>query len=805
MKVVVCQRELNRRGWRALPSRIFTLFAVLVGIAAPAAAQDIVLYPSDMTNIQGHYWTRPASSSGAGGQKIASADWGWASTDRAVPAPNDYAEGTFQAQAGVDYRIWVRVRASSDSKWNDSLWLQFNDSLDSSGNAAYRIGTAAGFLVNLEGCNGCGVSGWGWSGGAWWLDQGRVRFPSAGSKTIRVQLREDGVEFDQIVLSPSTYASNAPGSNRNDATILTRSNGSSGSSGGSGGGAQASARALPGRVEAEDFDAGGNGTGYWDSDSGNNGGAFRSTDVDIEPSSEGGHNVGWTTPGEWLNYKVSVATAGTYTLDLRVAAPWGASMHVEFNGSNKTGAITLPSTAGWQSWTSVRKTVTLAAGTQTMRVVFDTGNANLNYIDVSSGGSSGGGGGSTPAPSPSGPYGGTRHAIPGTVQSEDFDEGGPGVGYQDATSGNSGGAYRNTNVDIEATSNGGHAVGWITAGEWLNYSVNVTSGGTYTLTARIASAGNGGTFHVEFNGQDKTGAMRVPNTGSWTTYQDLAVTVQLDAGAQNMRVAFDTNGATGGVGNISFVRLEQGAAPAPSPAPSPTPPPSGGSGGGRLRVMTWNIAFGHAGVWEQAQEIANASVDVALLQEAQTWDEDMPTTYPARLRQITGQQWYAKWAGGPSCSGGCQGTLILSRLPIVDSSTAVFSGTPVGRAVVDVGGVRVNLFNVHLEYYDTGKRSSQLQQLMDWTRQFGGPRLVGGDFNSWWDEWWIHHMETEYSDSWQDYTGSEDGGFTLNGAVRFDYLFRSYDANWRLTPVGAEVRWTSLSDHSPLIVDYNVR
>jgi endonuclease/exonuclease/phosphatase family metal-dependent hydrolase len=799
MKVVVCQRELNRREWRALPSRVFTSIALLLGLTASAAAQDIVLYPSNMTTIQGHYWTRPSSSSGAGGQKLSSADYGWASTANPVASPNDYVEATFQAQAGVDYRIWVRLRATGDSKWNDSLWVQFNDSTDSSGTAKYRIGTGSGFLVNLETCNGCGVSGWGWSGGAWWADQGRVRFPSAGTKTVRVQLREDGVEFDQIVLSPSTYLSDAPGAPRNDATILSQSSGSTGSTGSTDNSTQAgTARALPGRVEAEDFDSGRNGTAYSDEDGGNNGGAYRSTDVDIEASDEGGHNVGWTNAGEWLNYTVNVAAAGTYTIDLRVAAPSGGSMRVEFNGADKTGAISLPSTGGWQSWTTVKKTVTLAAGTQTMRVVFGSGGVNLNYINVASGGSSGGG--STPAPSASGPYGGSARAIPGTIQSEDFDEGGQGVGYRDNSAGNSGGAYRNTDVDIEATSNGGHAVGWIGAGEWLNYGVTVGSGGTYTLTARVASAGSGGTFHVEFNGQNKTGSMQVPNTGGWSSYQDLSVTVQLDGGAQNMRVVFDSNGSTGAVGNISFIRVEAGAAPAPAP-----PPPSSGSGGGRLRVLTWNIHFGHGDFWGQAQEIASANVDVAVLQEAQTWDEHMPTTYAERLRQITGQRWYSLWAPGNDCGGGCQGTLILSRLPIVDSSVAVFDGTPVGRAVVDVGGVRVNVFNVHLEYYDTSRRSSQLHQMMDWTRQFGGPRLVGGDFNSWWGEYWIRQMETEYSDTWQDVTGSDENGYTLNGSVRFDYLFRAYEGNWRLSPVSANVRWTSLSDHAPLVAEYTVR
>ena len=239
--------------------------------------------------------------------------------------------------------------------------------------------------------------------------------------------------------------------------------------------------------------------------------------------------------------------------------------------------------------------------------------------------------------------------------------------------------------------------------------------------------------------------------------------------------------------------------------PSPAPP-SGGSGG-RLRVATWNIHFGHGDTWGQAHAIANSGADVVLLQEAQTWDEYMPSTYPERLRQLTGQTWYSVWSGtaDPNCQNGCQGTLIVSRYPIIDSQSAVFSGSGASSAAIDVGGVKVNLFNIHLEYYDTGKRSSQLVQLMEWTRRFGGPRIVGGDFNSWWGEWWIGQMETEYTDTWQDVTGSDENGYTLNGTVRFDYLFRSRDDAWRLTPTSSWVQWTGLSDHAALIAEYTVR
>src|SRR5207237_10706793 len=81
-------------------------------------------------------------------------------------------------------------------------------------------------------------------------------------------------------------------------------------------------------------------------------------------------------------------------------------------------------------------------------------------------------------------YGGMPAAVPGQIEAENFDNGGQGVAYSDTTAGNYGGQYRNTDVDIETTTDtgGGYDVGWIAAGEWLNYTVNVASAGTYTLS-----------------------------------------------------------------------------------------------------------------------------------------------------------------------------------------------------------------------------------------------------------------------------------------------------------------------------------
>jgi hypothetical protein len=167
-----------------------------------------------------------------------------------------------------------------------------------------------------------------------------------------------------------------------------------------------------------------------------------------------------------------------------------------------------------------------------------------------------------PPPPPSGggstPYLGSPVALPGTVQFENYDGGGTGVGYHDTTSGNSGGGYRNNYVDIQATtdSGGGYNVAWVKASEWLKYSVTVSAAGTYTLDVRVSSSGAGGTFHVEVDGVNATGSMSVPNTGGWQVWTTISKSgVALSAGPHLFRVVMDSNGPGGSVGNFNWFKV----------------------------------------------------------------------------------------------------------------------------------------------------------------------------------------------------------------------------------------------------------
>jgi hypothetical protein len=140
----------------------------------------------------------------------------------ALANPADYIDASFNAPAGTPYTLWIRLRATGNTKFSESVWVQYSDARVG-GTAAYSVGTTSALLVNLEDCSGCGVSGWGWQNRAYWLSQpATVTFAASGTHVIRIQVRVDGAQIDQVVVSPSRYLSTAPGPVKNDTTIVPK-------------------------------------------------------------------------------------------------------------------------------------------------------------------------------------------------------------------------------------------------------------------------------------------------------------------------------------------------------------------------------------------------------------------------------------------------------------------------------------------------------------------------------------------------------------------------------------------------------
>ena len=163
--------------------------------------------------------------------------------------------------------------------------------------------------------------------------------------------------------------------------------------------------------------------------------------------------------------------------------------------------------------------------------------------------------------SPTRPYLGKVHAIPGTIELEDFDEGEEGVAYHDLDPENQEKKeppYRKTGVDLEwrEAASGKFNVGWTRPGEWLIYTVDVKTAGTYRIDMHVACKGPGGTLHLEFNGVDRTGPISVPDTGGWEHLKPFSHEgVKLVAGRQVMKVLMATGGKSGSIGDIDYFKF----------------------------------------------------------------------------------------------------------------------------------------------------------------------------------------------------------------------------------------------------------
>ena len=333
------------------------------------------------------------------------------------------------------------------------------------------------------------------------------------------------------------------------------------------------AAGVPGTVFAENYDTGGQGVAYNVTSVNGTANGYRSDGVDLEATTDTGgpaNDLGWTAAGQWFKYTVNVATAGTYTVGLRLAAPTAVTdgLHIANSaGTNLSGNVNVPATGGWQTWVTAVATVTLPAGTQTLTVDQDSGGWNINFLAF---GLNTSGGGGTPPPSGEAPYGGTAAAVPGTVQAENYDTGGQGVAYNVIAVNGSANGYRSDGVDLEATtdSGGGYDLGWTAAGQWFKYTVNVATAGTYTVGLRLAApTAVTDALHIDNSaGTNLSGNVTAPATGGYQTWTTVTVTVTLPAGTQTLTV--DQDNAGWNINYLTFATSGGG-----------TPPPGGSFGG----------------------------------------------------------------------------------------------------------------------------------------------------------------------------------------------------------------------------------
>jgi hypothetical protein len=162
-------------------------------------------------------WQKITDATASGGSALSNPNNGQLKVDPALASPANYWEATFTAQAGVPYHLWVRMRAQSDSMANDSVHVQFSDSVTAAGANTMRIGTTGSAEIVLQnGASDSGVHGWGWADNGWGALGVNIYFKTTGTHTVRIQQREDGAIIDELVLSPDAFLKGSPGTRDND-------------------------------------------------------------------------------------------------------------------------------------------------------------------------------------------------------------------------------------------------------------------------------------------------------------------------------------------------------------------------------------------------------------------------------------------------------------------------------------------------------------------------------------------------------------------------------------------------------------
>jgi len=180
---------------------------------------------------------------------------------------------------------------------------------------------------------------------------------------------------------------------------------------------------IPGRLECELYDVGGEGVAYHDSDGKNSGSGglnpldgtylngFRADEaVDISYTKDRGSPapdftefnlvtperdspyVGWTEAGEWLHYTVLVEKAGRYSVDVMYTSNGEGRFELSVDGAS-AGTVVLPSThraedtlawRQWHHWNRLNDALTLelVPGLHLVRIGLLAGNTNLDFLDL---------------------------------------------------------------------------------------------------------------------------------------------------------------------------------------------------------------------------------------------------------------------------------------------------------------------------------------------------------------------------------------------------------------------------------------
>lgn len=819
-----------------------TLVLILVGFVKPSSAQEIVLYASQAPAKVGN-WNAVGDSTAAGGARISNTDFGAPKITTAAGNPANFFELSFNASSGRPYRLWVRGRTVNNSPYNDSVFVQFSGSVNSSGSPVYRIGTTSATEVNLEDCSNCGLSGWGWQDNGWGIGVlgPQIYFQSTGTQTIRVQVREDGFSIDQIVLSPSTYLFSSPGLLKNDTTILPQSN--------------------------ETFYA----------------------PAPAPTLTESANNTRIPTATQIIDSSLSVWTLSNGAILRNGAGTAGAGSQILY--CNRIVYVLGTDSAWWRwsnGWSQAGFVDPCGGSTQTQTSLTESANntrvptatqivdSNLAvWTRTSSGAILRNGAGTSGAGSQILYCNRIVYVLGTDSQWWKWNSGWTATGFVDPCSG---GTTTLTPTLTESANNtrlppatqivdSNLAVWTISNGAILRNGAGTSGAGSQILYCNriVYVLGTDSAWWRWSNGWYNVGSTDPCASSSPTPTANQAPQVKVSAtptsGSTPLFVSFSAsasdpdgfvasyqwnfgNGATATGPNASYTYTSAGTytarvvvtdnAGATASATVTINVSSPTSSGGSLRVLSWNVAFGQGtdGVKDfnrTATYIANMNPDLMGLCEMPS---DQIGTLLNAITQKTGRTWY--WHFVPKYDGTTEGNLILSKFSFSSTGHRYLSAQrSVAQVTVNVGGRNINFFATHLDHESSGTRYTQAGELLAYASGFSENKIIVGDFNAGPDTSESVRMTSAYYDSWMRamnagtagaYPDNPIGMHTRTRRGRIDYVFYSLSAphlflqgtqipdtrnlsqtNVVITLGTLDDKGVRPSDHNPMIGNFSIQ
>jgi hypothetical protein len=225
----------------------------------------------------------------------------------------------------------------------------------------------------------------------------------------------------------------------------------------------------------------------------------------------GGLNIGYVDVGDWLDYAITVPTAGAYNVSFRVASQLATGAFQLKKGTTVLASLAVPNTGGWQNWQTISAKVTLAQGAQTLRIQATGAGLNINWINF-------------------------EVAKPSIkIEAESYS------------------AMLGIQTEATTDAGGGLDVGWTEPGDWMDYQVTIPAADLYTIDFRVASQVATGKIELRNQAGTALASLTQGSTGGWQTWTTKSVTANLPAGLQTLRIYYIGAGL-----NINWFEITQG-------------------------------------------------------------------------------------------------------------------------------------------------------------------------------------------------------------------------------------------------------